>query len=417
MRVNVAQAIPPSLSPPPSPHNASSSSLFTFKKLPLHRSKSSSSYPVYPGPKIHRSKSLDQNMRGCCSASFDGHDFPHNHPIEDFTRKQNTHKRNSPSFRRNMTTTTSFRQYDSQVDVLEPSFLGIKPEPPDWSARDEMIRDCIARRASSIELPVSLRMIKMKQKFLRLEEEREIGDLEEHMKNNQSPINSLYCSTLYIVREIQSQALKSRGIVLDEELDDGIVSKFQREMTSSFIWLFREVFAKTPSLMLQVMVLTSDFATYSLETLQPFAQTLEKSREEHENLGQNSRNWGGGCLELGKLVPTKEISEKMEENQMGMWNSMVEEANHIEQGGFDKIEGLRFVDYNGNLVKHVDDKLTEKRIEFVSPVKVEIEGDDYEEYYRTDFLYQMGLFQEPNNTLLLSNYALFLSLVFKDYDR
>ena len=102
---------------------------------------------------------------------------------------------------------------------------------------------------------------------------------------------------------------------------------------------------------------------------------------------------------------------------MGMWNSMVEEANHIEQGGFDKIEGLRFVDYNGNLVKHVDDKLTEKRIEFVSPVKVEIEGDDYEEYYRTDFLYQMGLFQEPNNTLLLSNYALFLSLVFKDYDR
>ncbi|CAO2817044.1 unnamed protein product [Amaranthus hypochondriacus] len=418
MRVNIAQATPPSLSSPPSPHNASSSSLFTFKKLPLNRSKSTSSYPAYPAQKIHRSKSLDQNMRVCCSASFDGHDFPNNHPIDDFTRKQNTHKRNSPSFRGNMTATTSFRQYDSHVDVLEPSFLGIKPEPPDWPARDAMIRDCIARRASSIELPVSLRMIKMKQKFLRMEEEREIRDLEEHMKNGQSPIYSLCCSTLYIVREIQSQALKSRGMVLDEELDDGIVSKFQREMASSFIWLFKEVFAKTPDLMLQVMVLTSDFATYSLESLQPFAQTLEKSSEEHEDLGQYPRNWGVGCLELGKLeTPTNEISGKMEENEMGMWNSMMEEANNIEGRGFDKIEGLGFVVDNGNLVKHHNDKLMEKRIGFVSAVKVEIEGDDYEEYYRTDLLYQLGLFQDPNNTLLLSNYAQFLSLVFKDYDR
>ena len=58
---------------------------------------------------------------------------------------------------------------------------------------------------------------------------------------------------------------------------------------------------------------------------------------------------------------------------MGLWNSMVKGANHIEQGDFDKIEGLRFVLDNGNLVKHLDDKLMEKRIEFISPLKVEIE--------------------------------------------
>ena len=78
-------------------------------------------------------------------------------------------------------------------------------------------------------------------------------------------------------------------MALDEELDEGIVSNFQREMTSFFIWLFREVFAKTLGLRLQVMVLTSNFATYSLETLQPFTKTLQKSREEYEDLAPNSR--------------------------------------------------------------------------------------------------------------------------------
>ncbi|XP_057523156.1 uncharacterized protein LOC130803025 isoform X2 [Amaranthus tricolor] len=411
MRVNIAQATPPSLSPPPSPHNASPSSLFTFQKLRLHRSPSC----LLTSSTLPRSKSTDQNLRRSCSASFDGHDFPHHHPIEDFTRKQNTHKLNFPSFRGNMsTTTTSFRHSDSQVDVLEPSLLGIKPDPPDWPARDAMIRECIAKRASSIELPVSLRMIKMKQKFLKMEEEREILDLEEHMTDGQPSINSLCCSTLYIVKEIQSQALKSRGMLLDEELDDGIVSKVQREMTSSFIWLFREVFAKTPDLMLQVMVLTSNFATHSLETLKPLEQTHEKLREKDEDLGQNSINWGVGCLELGNSgVPTKEIMEKMEENEVGLWNSMVEEANHIEQGGCVKDNEVEF----GDFVKHLEDKLREKKTEFVSPVKVEIEGDDYEEYHRTDLLYQMGLFHDPNNTLLLSNYAQFLCLVSQDYDR
>lgn len=289
------------------------------------------------------------------------------------------------------------------MDVLEPSLLGIRPEPPDWPARDAVIRDCIARRASSIELPLSLRMIKMKQKFQRLEEEREIGDLEEYIKDN--PINNLCCSTLYIIKEVQAQALRSRGIVLDEELDDGVVSKVQREMTSSFIWLFREVFAKTPDLMLQIMVLTSNFATHSLESLQ----------ETQEDLEQNSRNWGVGQLEFAKSgVPTEEILGKIDEKEKGLWNLMLEEANQIgKDGGHVKNQGLGFVvDHDHHVKDHDDDKT-----EFVSPVGIEIEGDDYEEYNRTDLLYQMGLFKEPNNTLLLSNYAQFLCLVSRDYDR
>ena len=280
------------------------------------------------------------------------------------------------------------------MDVLEPSLLGIRPEPPDWPARDEVIRDCIARRASSIELPLSLRMIKMKQKFRRLEEEREnYGDLVDNV-NTQDPVSNVCCSTLYMIREVQSHAFKIRGLVLDEELR-GTVSKVQREMTSSFVWLFKEVFAKTPDLMLDVMVLTSNFAAYSIETQQLNEETL-MGVELREKFEQNLKNWGIGQLELGKSgVPTRKSLEGMEEIEMGLWNSMVEEANKMKRGD---LEG-------------------EKILELISPVKVEIESDDYEEYYRTDLLYQIGLSQEPDNTLLLSNYAQFLRLVSGDYDR
>ncbi|KNA14568.1 hypothetical protein SOVF_106320 [Spinacia oleracea] len=403
MRVNIAQPTP--LSPPSPPHNASSSSFYPTTKLRLHRSPSATILTTTlatTSTTLCRSKSTDLNLRRSCSASFEGNDFPHH---QDFTPKQtNSHnkKLKFPSFHRNTTTTTttampSFRHSDSQVDVLEPSLLGIRPDPPDWPARDAVIRDCIARRASSIELPLSLRMLKMKQKFQRLEEEREIGDLEEYIKDN--PINNLCCSTLYIIKEVQTHALRSRGLVLDEELDNGVLSKIQREMTSSFIWLFREVFAKTPDLMVEIMLLTSNFAAVSLESLLPFENTQEV-------LEQNSRNWGVGQLEIEK--PGVELEEK----EKGLWDSMVEEANEI--GGYVKNERLGFVVVDHDYVK---DRDIDSKIEFVSPVGVEVERDDYEEYYRTDLLYQMGLFKEPSNTLLLSNYAQFLCLVSRDYDR
>jgi hypothetical protein len=54
---------------------------------------------------------------------------------------------------------------------------------------------------------------------------------------------------------------------------------------------------------------------------------------------------------------------------------------------------------------------------FVSPISAKIEADDYEDYFRTDLLYQTGLSQDPNNPLLLANYAQFLYIVAHDYDR
>lgn len=43
--------------------------------------------------------------------------------------------------------------------------------------------------------------------------------------------------------------------------------------------------------------------------------------------------------------------------------------------------------------------------------------DDYGNYTRTELLYKIGLAQEPNNPMLLANYAQFPYLIYQDYDR
>ncbi|KAK9742370.1 hypothetical protein RND81_03G167600 [Saponaria officinalis] len=382
MRVNVAQ------SPPPSP-SSSISHLSSQNTLPsslhLHRSFSSSL-------SLSSKSTAHNHLRRSFSASFDGHDFP-KFPNDHFT----------PKYKHPPPKPTSFLGH---VEVLEPSLLGIRPDPPEWPARDAVIRECIARRASCVDIPLSMRMIAMKQKFLKLEEVREIeiGDLGfDEVDNENNPMNNLCCSTLFIIREIQNYALKNRGIVSNEELDEVIVSRIQREMTSSFVWLFKEVFAKTPDFMVQIMVLTSDFGLHSLQSF-----NLESS-----HLGGNLGNLNVGHLELANSrVPIEEI---LEESEVSLWSCVVEEVDDI-RGDQGRNRGVGFV-----VVDNADEKtelfVPQKKFEFVSPVKVEIERDDYEEYHRTDLFYQIGLLHEPNNTLLLSNYAQFLCLVSRDYDR
>ncbi|XP_074287234.1 uncharacterized protein LOC141612370 [Silene latifolia] len=405
MRLNIAQSPPPSPPYTLSPHRPSSTILSLSKSTAT----------------THLTKS--------CTASFNGHDSPFHH--HHFNQHPVHHFSSKPKFP--TPKTTSFRSHvDTHVELLEPSILGIRPEPPDWPARDAVIRECIARRANSIDIPLSLRMIAMKQKCFNVE----IGDLSNVVENN--ALNNLCCSILSIIREVQSCALKCRGVLLDEVLDDGIIVNVQRETVSSFVWLFKEVFAKTPEFMVDVMVLTSNFATHSLESfnLEKFeggdlgvnsgfwggghselgnsGVPTREILEDGQDLKVNSGFWGGGHLELGNLeVPTKEI---LGEDEVGLWNNVVEEADEM-RGDQGMGQGVGFVvdrdqdDDSGGLIGEV------KKFKLVSPVKVEIETDDYEEYHKTDLFYQIGLFQEPNNTLLLSNYAQFLCLVSRDYDR
>lgn len=89
----------------------------------------------------------------------------------------------------------------------------------------------------------------------------------------------------------------------------------------------------------------------------------------------------------------------MSEEEMNLWNSMVEEAMRMQAGTRD--EAL--------------DHDTMQRL--VSPVMAAMEADDQSDYLRTELLYQMSISEEPNNPLLLANYAQFLYLVVHDHDR
>uniref|UniRef100_A0A0D6QYN9 Uncharacterized protein n=1 Tax=Araucaria cunninghamii TaxID=56994 RepID=A0A0D6QYN9_ARACU len=54
---------------------------------------------------------------------------------------------------------------------------------------------------------------------------------------------------------------------------------------------------------------------------------------------------------------------------------------------------------------------------FVAPIAVQLEPDNYICYDRTNLHYQHSISADPDNPLLLANYAQFLHLVFHDYDR
>ena len=330
-------------------------------------------------------------------------------------------------------------------------------EPP-WVAGGEeiIIPANIERKANSMELPFSLRIIKKKLQWK--EEFREAGE------SACCSVKKAFSSMVFIIRELHSYALQMREILFYQDLQ-GILERVQTEMHASFVWLFQQVFSHTPTLMVYVMILLANFTVYSMghnaavsAAVTPPAVTTEMAEGIHEakndhrkfdsstvktlsvssSNGKKTASVGGGNGGGGKFRPAAngtngdgrfdrsdqfpgtvlpdgssqsqvyrtgektESSVQEEEEEEMLWSSMVEEASRMEVGLRGGEEGLL-------------DRDTMKR--FVSPVTAKIESDDYAEYLRTELVYQTGLSKEPNNALLLANYAQFLYLVARDYGR
>ncbi|KAL9271857.1 hypothetical protein AKJ16_DCAP23840, partial [Drosera capensis] len=311
-------------------------------------------------------------LRRSVSASYDHHFHHHDH----FSSRRPPTPPPSQSKPRPM---LSFR--GSNVDLLEPSVLGIIPEPPAWPARDEVIRATIARRVSSVELPVSLRIIKKKMS------EDESGGVE----GDACAAKKAFASAVFAIREIHGQAIRVRGVELEEDMD-GVIAKVQSEMNNSFVWLFKEVFSRTPDLMLDVMVMMADYAAYSTKNL-PFVSLSQEN--DQIALDQTNGNMMMMADEIGNLEEMMSLSPIVETR---------EEREEMDRKDTELL-GIMGLDYAAMQ-------------QFLSPVRVEIEDDHhYVKYSRTDLLYQMSIAQEPGNPLLLSNYAKFLYLVARDYDR
>ncbi|KZV34965.1 hypothetical protein F511_04939 [Dorcoceras hygrometricum] len=256
-----------------------------------------------------------------------------------------------------------------RFDFLEPMMLGIRPEVPDWPDRETAIRATIEQKAKCFDIPLSLRMIKKKL-------QREVGfkEFTGCKGSDYCSVKAAFSSMVLIIVELQSYALHMRESLCHEDLDIAIV-KVQKEMHSSFAWLFQQVFSKAPSLMIEVMILVANLGAFSASQTGvlpsgafPYDEGIDLSVSSI-SISQP----GGGIVNGNEATKTKEVEG--------------EEVDH----------------------KNIQS--------FVSPVSVEVESDGYEEYHRTDLLYQMSLSREPNNPLLLCNYGQFLQLVARDYDR
>lgn len=425
----------------------------------------SASNKLYRSRSCEHPKSKARIVKRGCSASLDAF------PEEEFSKKiqelalrfqlsdddenyqgESEKERNSED---NISTQNSSKRNNfgelQMYQNYEPYFV----EPSDWHTSDDIIPASIERKANSVDLPLSLRIIKRKKQWQ--EGFREAGE------SACCSVKKAFSSMVFIIRELQSYSLQMREILFYEDLQ-GILVRVQKEMNASFVWLFQQVFSHTPTLMVYVMILLANYSVHSMSTNAAIATTApqqgqaavvelvsvveEKTYGDHKfdssavktysvssssgkmsSIGGNNGGGGGkipvvgsgmdgdgrydgsvssdyhgtilpdGVSSIGNPARTSENEVVSSEEEASLWNSITEEAGRMQAAGRKEV---------------LDQEMMQR---FVSPVTAKIETDDYEDYFRTELLYQMGLLQEPSNSLLLANYAQFLFLVAQDYDR
>lgn len=276
-----------------------------------------------------------------------------------------------------------------------------------------------------------------------------------------SSVKKAFSSMVFIVHELQSYALQMRQLLSYQDLER-ILDRVRGEMHASFVWLFQKVFSCTPTLMLSLMILLANYSVYSMghnpaiAATPPQTCTSSTLSASHHHLQQQQQKQrpgfessstikittfsagktasvGGGGGGGGKVRPvagatddgrpdgipssssiynprsstpasTPEqlvVEEEVEvEDEQVVWNRVVEEASRMQASLRD--EALMDSDLLQSLV---------------SPVTVELEPDDHSSHFQAELMYQKALSHDPENTLLLCNFAQFLYFVLQDHDR
>uniref|UniRef100_A0A1J3HIV6 Uncharacterized protein n=1 Tax=Noccaea caerulescens TaxID=107243 RepID=A0A1J3HIV6_NOCCA len=301
--------------------------------------------------------------------------------------------------------------------LLQESVPGLASLEAPWMGMVNHVS--IERKANSVDLPLSLRIIKRK-----LQEEA----LKEASESTYCSINKAFSCMVFMIEELQSFALQTRETIFYQDLQ-GVIKQVKKDLHASLLWIFQRVFSQTPTLMVYVMVLVANYTVHSVASNLAIAASpphspvpIEASPgakgedQTHQRFDFSSleESSGGGRMDLGPVVSgtdgkwfgpvsfdkasylsAQRNSVSGREEELSLWNSMVEEADQMQDSPVDR----------------------DTRLRLVSPIIARIELDDYANYTRTELLYKIGLAQEPNNPLLLANYAQFLYLVSQDYDR
>ncbi|KAJ1426382.1 Tetratricopeptide-like helical domain superfamily [Sesbania bispinosa] len=321
-----------------------------------------------------------QRVKRACSPQFD--DFHHEEMMnmvqdDEIAYAVSDNIQNRP-----------LKNFSMKPDLLEPSLLGIQPEPPSWPEREEILRLSFERKVNSVGIPLSIRMIKKKLQFQ--EGVKEASEL------THCSVKKTFSSMLFILHELQNHALQTRETLCCEDLQS-VIAKLQREMDASFVWLFQQVFWKTPTLMVNVMVLLANFSVFSMSNNTVSAVTPSSKITKVLPLTNNKSEQQHSQVDV-EADQVEGVKEELTEDEEILWNFMLEEASTLQ------------TEWRTEVLDHEMMQL------FMAPVSVELEGDQYEEYVKTELYYKKHLRISPNNSLLLSNYAQFLFLVAHDID-
>jgi hypothetical protein len=314
----------------------------------------------------------------------------------------------------------------------------------------------VERNASSVSLPVSLRMLKRRKQQL----ERDARLVDRAGESARAAVARAFSSMVLMIRELQSFALRMRESLLYEDLQ-GVLARVHAEMHASFVWLFQHIFAGTPALMVSLMLLLANFTVYSMSdgvasagTFPPpqpavaMIDTQQSSSRKFNaadvktfsSIGRTASvggNSGGG----GKVRPVagghsdessssyrqsgtvspQEVSSQATpmgggseasmpdsmavegtQDELVVWKRISDEAARMQAST--RSEELMDPEILGQLVAPVE-----------APKAAETEYSP--EFAATAQRYEQAVSEEPNNPLLLGNFAQFLYLVQQDHDR
>lgn len=317
-----------------------------------------------------------------------------------------------------------------------------------------------------VQLPSSIKKLRRRNSEVKGENSRSLPATKEPRG---CAIKNAFSSMVYMIKAVQSHALQIRQVLFSEWDVQEVLLLVQREMHSSFVWLFQQVFACTPKLMVSVMILLANFTVYSMgenvaiatvtETPAPIAFFLSTYGNPQASLdpnfaenysqmyytnplsssphpGPSSAGSGGNNYPYPRIAPSFDgdawLNGALNENFMFSQKDSLRDAparkdvkkteSELEQQRPSHHEMMKawvessMKDLEGEpVVQNVMEQETIRRL--VAPVVAHLESDNYACFDRTDLEYRHALSKDPSNALLLANYAQFLYVVRHDHDR
>lgn len=402
-------------------HRPDQSSLFGTQLIGIRRSRS--------GELLN---SRSRNLKKVCNSNFD------ELSDEEFSKKilelASRFQSSEDEDDEEQQSSSNNVEFDSEnTDIVNK----IIDQIPNWSDKGEEL--FLERKAESQFLPHSLRMI---QKKLQWQE-----GIREARNSASCSVKKAFSSMVFIIQELHSYTMQLRGIFYDDL--QGVLARVQKEMHASFVWLFQQVFSSSPTLMVYVMILLANYSVYSIGSCTALAAPPPLvSVVEMEFLDMNRPKFDPASIKTSPVLsPSSEKATLVGGNNGGSGKVRPVSSGTEGDGGFGKANQFRTIIIDGDsstgatiteaelttseesrlwdsivqeasVMQNKDEALDRRTMNgFVSPVRVKIEADDYVDYFRTELVYQMALREEPNNPLLLANYAQFLWLVPDDRDR